>query len=166
VSATPVLTYLEMRSSQDLQPCVTVAAKVDLEKQERYSPTIRGVTLQIGRRHDWPSQSWSELEWRRYLERPNLRHWLGTVGGNAVGLASLDFDPAGHVEIDTFGLLPQFQGRGLGGAFLAAVVHQAWLRDPLARRLWLHTSGQDHPHALKNYLARGFVIYRTDDAES
>jgi len=42
-------------------------------------------------------------------------------------------------------------------------VRDAWSLRP--RRVWLHTCTLDHPHALANYMARGFVPYRTEHYE-
>ncbi|NIH86822.1 hypothetical protein [Amycolatopsis granulosa] len=39
---------------------------------------------------------------------------------------------------------------------LTLVVEQAWHAAPDVRRIWLHTSNLDHPHALPNYHRRGF----------
>lgn len=61
------------------------------------------------------------------------------------------------MEIDSFGLLPAFIGRGLGGAFLSAGLRIIW--DLPIRRVWLHTSSRDHPIAMRNYLARGFTPF-------
>jgi hypothetical protein len=32
-------------------------------------------------------------------------------------------------------------------------------------RVWLHTCTKDHPHALSNYQARGFQVFRTETIE-
>ena len=61
------------------------------------------------------------------------------------------------VEIASFGLLPGFAGRGLGGALLAAVTQAAW--DDGAGRVWLHTCSLDSPAALPSYERRGFRRY-------
>jgi GNAT superfamily N-acetyltransferase len=65
-----------------------------------------------------------------------------------------------------FGLVPEFVGRGFGGALLTFAVELAWdleaVGAPAIRRVWLHTSSRDHPHALRNYEARGFRPYRTE----
>lgn len=58
------------------------------------------------------------------------------------------------VEIDSFGLLPWFIGRGFGGQLLTAAIERAWAKD--ARRVTVHTCTLDGSHALRNYLARGF----------
>ena len=59
-----------------------------------------------------------------------------------------------EVEIASFGLLPGFAGRGLGGALLAAVTRAAWENG--AGRVWLHTCSLDSPAALPSYERRGF----------
>ena len=61
------------------------------------------------------------------------------------------------VEIVSFGLLPGFAGRGLGGALLATVTQAAW--DDGAERVWLHTCSLDSPAALPSYERRGFRRY-------
>ena len=59
-----------------------------------------------------------------------------------------------------FGLMPPFQGRGLGKHLLSAGVVHAY--DDGAQRIWLHTCTLDGPYALANYQARGFVPYKTE----
>ena len=42
-------------------------------------------------------------------------------------------------------------------------VRDAWAMAPT--RVWLHTCTLDHPNAVPNYRARGFVPYRTETYE-
>jgi GNAT superfamily N-acetyltransferase len=58
-----------------------------------------------------------------------------------------------------FGLLPQFIGQGPGGHLLTAAIERAWEMGP--EKVIVGTCSHDHPHALDNYLARGFRITRT-----
>jgi GNAT superfamily N-acetyltransferase len=104
--------------------------------------------------------AWVERPTTDYLNRADLRHWTANLGGDQVGLVSLRFAPD-EVEIDTFGLVPERVGRGLGGTFLTLATELAWRECPQARRVWLHTSNQDHPRALANYERHGFRRYRT-----
>lgn len=76
--------------------------------------------------------------------------------------------PAGYIElvkqgesteIAYFGLRPEFMGRGLGKHLLSYGMKRAW--DDGAQRVWVHTCNLDGPHALANYLKRGFTIYDT-----
>lgn len=65
------------------------------------------------------------------------------------------------MEITTFGLVPDQVGQGLGGYALTLALTEAWQLTPGARRVWLHTSNLDDPHALPNYHRRGFRTFRT-----
>ena len=47
---------------------------------------------------------------------------------------------------------------GLGKHLLSYGIERAWEAD--IERLWLHTCNLDSPHALDNYLKRGFHIYK------
>ena len=76
--------------------------------------------------------------------------------GEEVGYAELA-RVDGDVEIASFGLLPGFAGRGMGGALLATVTEAAW--EDGAERVWLHTCSLDSPAALPAYEARGFRRY-------
>ncbi|MGH7538602.1 MAG: GNAT family N-acetyltransferase, partial [Gemmatimonadales bacterium] len=67
------------------------------------------------------------------------------------------------VEIAYFGLLPGELGRGLGKHLLSCAVRDAWALQPT--RVWVHTCTLDHPNARPNYLARGFVPYKTEQYE-
>jgi len=88
------------------------------------------------------------------------------VGNEPAGLLAVVSHPGGDSEIDMFGLVPEFVGRGFGGHILTLAVRLAWAVDPVdattIRRVWLHTSTLDHPHALANYEARGFRVFRTE----
>jgi GNAT superfamily N-acetyltransferase len=86
------------------------------------------------------------------------------VGDQEAGLISLRSLPHREVEIDTFGLVPEYVGRGFGGHLLPMAVRLAWDLETSGagpvRRVWLHTSSLDHPHALPNYRSRGFRQFR------
>jgi GNAT superfamily N-acetyltransferase len=66
------------------------------------------------------------------------------------------------VEIAYFGLLPGHIGRGAGRALLNGAVQDAWTLGGGAGRVWLHTCTLDHPHAMRNYEARGFRPFKTE----
>jgi GNAT superfamily N-acetyltransferase len=153
------LYHLEIRSQADVQPEQPVPADLVLIEQ-RSLGVVREATLAIGQPYDWPSQHWDDRRWADYMRREGLRHWTAERGGDVVGLASLRFEHD-EVELDTFGLIPRHVGTGLGRAFLTLVIDLVWREAPDARRLWLHTSSADHPHALRNYRRRGFRLYKT-----
>jgi len=85
------------------------------------------------------------------------------VSGTPAGYFELEMQAGGNVEIVYFGLLPQFIGRGLGGALLTATVERAWALG--AHRVWVHTCSLDHPNALPGYQARGFRVFNIAHTE-
>ncbi|MCA1671372.1 MAG: GNAT family N-acetyltransferase, partial [Actinobacteria bacterium] len=87
--------------------------------------------------------------------------WIARVDRDVAGLVQLEIHPGPEVEISTFGLVPEFVGRGFGGHFLSLAIQLAWDITGV-ERVWLHTSSLDHPHALGNYRNRGFRPFRVE----
>ncbi|MEV7042006.1 GNAT family N-acetyltransferase [Amycolatopsis sp. NPDC051061] len=148
-----IVTQLEMTAAEQLNPAPVVDG-VALETAGA-GPVIRELHVRIGTPYRWPSASRTDDDWERWLADPGRRYRLVEYRGEVAGAADFEPRPGGDVEITTFGLLPEFVGKGLGGYALTLVVADAWaLRG--ARRVWLRTSTLDHPNALPNYLRRGF----------
>jgi GNAT superfamily N-acetyltransferase len=65
-----------------------------------------------------------------------------------------------YVEIQYFGLMPAFTGKGLGNYFLQWVIAKAWSYHP--EWIQLNTCTLDHPNALPVYKRAGFTIVKTE----
>jgi RimJ/RimL family protein N-acetyltransferase len=89
--------------------------------------------------------------------------WLLTMDDEPVGVVCYDPHPGADVEIKTFGLVPEFTGKGLGGYALTLAIRLGWELTPGTHRVWLHTSSADNPNALPNYHRRGFLTFRTEE---
>ncbi|GII84406.1 N-acetyltransferase [Sphaerisporangium siamense] len=154
-----------MTSLDDLRPSPPVAG-LRLERVAADSPLIPDVQARIGAPHGWRSASRTPQEWSDWLSHPLRQYWLIMDGPRVAGIADIEPHPGGDVEITTFGLLPEFVGKGLGGYALTLAIAQAWRVEPLeadaVRRVWLHTSTNDHPNALPNYTRRGLRPFRTE----
>ena len=173
------VTYLQQTAADQLRP----AAPADLTIT-RVFPADPAFNVrmyrEIGPNWNWIDRlTWSNGDWSSYASDPCISTLRATVDGDVVGFAELrtnvgatlkacaapDVDAAANVDVDVelvyFGILPQFTGRGLGGAFLSEVCRTAW-RTSGCRRVWLHTCDDDSPAAIPNYLARGFVEYARD----
>lgn len=162
-----IITYLEMTAPGELIPALPVTG-VRLTAVDATSSHLRRVHVEVGAPYGWRSSSRTDEDWTVYLADPLRRYWLveREREGEVAGIVGLRLQPERVVEITTFGLLPEFVGRGLGGHALTLALRQAWAVEPLGggpvARVWLHTSTRDHPNALRNYQRRGLRPYRTE----
>jgi GNAT superfamily N-acetyltransferase len=162
------ITYLEMTSPDELVPGREPPEPMEFEPVDAATADqFHAAVLRIGDPHRWTTPSGrSTEEWRERLARPEVRAWIARVAGEVAGAIELELHAEGEVEITMFGLVPEMVGRGFGGHLLTLATQLAWEArlpdDPPNRRVWLHTSSLDHPHALANYERRGFRVFRKD----
>ena len=159
-----ITTYLEMRSPNQLRPKRADGRFQVREKTERDWRFNRDLYFRVGEQWDWNDRRpWTDGQWKEYATAPELRTFAGYHDDVLAGYYELRRDTADGVEIEYFGLLPQFIGRGLGGALLTSAIERAWHMGPNPSRVWVHTCNRDHPQALANYQARGMVIYKVEE---
>jgi ribosomal protein S18 acetylase RimI-like enzyme len=161
MTPTATRTYLEMTDRGALRPART--GRLVIGRVDRPTAALwRFLYTEVGREHRWFDRlPWTDAQAQAYLDDPAISLWLATVDGETAGYFELRREAGGAVEIAYIGLLPQYTGRGLGGALLTGAVERAW--ESGAARVWLHTCSFDHPAAIPNYLARGFSIFRTEE---
>ena len=115
----------------------------------------------IGTAYHWLDRwKWSPAQWEEWVHRPGFGTWVLTHDGNEAGFFDLHWDESGACEIELFGLVRTYHGRGLGKHLLTCAADVAFTVG--TKRLWLHTCTLDDPHALPNYLARGFVPFKEE----
>jgi GNAT superfamily N-acetyltransferase len=153
--------FLEMLDPSELRPPSRVSAAIEVRQA-----CIPCVALNyyfyctIGKPWNWTDRfRWTSQQWRDYVLDARVETWIGYVEGTPAGYAEIQRESDGNVSIESFGLIPQFVGQGIGGHFLTEVIRIAWRKQ--ARRVWLHTCSFDHPSALRNYQARGLRLYDT-----
>lgn len=154
--------YLEMRDPAELQPAKTQGRELGVRRVTFPVPELnRFFYTAVGGNWWWVDRlEWTYEQWLEFLRRPGHETWIGYLEDSPAGYFELEGEPGGDVEIVSFGLLPTFVGKGLGGAFLTSAVRRAW--DKGATKVWLHTCSFDHPRAVDNYRARGFQLVRTE----
>ena len=102
-------------------------------------------------------EDWSPERWRSHLDAAGAWFGAAALEGEDAGFFELLRD-GDAMKLEGLGLLPVWRGRGLGAGLLTAATRQAFALG--ARRVWLHTATDDHPHALPNYLSRGYRVFR------
>ena len=157
-----VRTYLELRTPEQLRPA---AAPPDVRFVRRDAIPLadyRRLYRDVGARWQWKDRTgWSDERLAAHLARAEITVWECLVGDASAGFFELERHPEDDsVEISYFGLVEDFIGRGAGKAMLTRAAREAWAFAPV--RVWLHTCTLDSPHALPNYLARGFVAVRSE----
>src|SRR6266540_7091549 len=159
-----VTTYLEMHSPDQLRPKRYPDGRFQIrEKKERDWRFNRDLYLAIGEMWSWNDKRvWNDEQWKEYGLAPELRTFGAHYDGSLAGYYELRRDDEGGVEIAYFGLLPEFVGRGLGGALLTSAIEEGWRMSP--KRVWVHTCNRDHPKALANYQARGMIVYKVEES--
>ncbi len=112
--------------------------------------------VEVGRHHTWTDHlGRSQAQWQAWAD--GVETWVATVAGERAGYYELRAEADG-IEVAYFGLLPDYQGKGLGGFLLTHALRRAF---ELAPRVWLHTCTLDGAAALPNYRARGLRPFRT-----
>lgn len=140
------------------QPRASHAARLQIVPvKQRNAALCKRLWSEVGAGFWTERIRWSPMRWQEHLRQPNVSFWVAQVSGQQAGCFELTESIRG-VKIEGFGLLPPYRGRGLGRDLLTAATQQAFATG--ARKVWLHTATDDHPHALSNYLSGGYKIVR------
>lgn len=160
-------TYLEMQSPKQLRAKRSPDVRFQIREQKEPNWVFnRDLYFRVGEQWHWiDKRPWTDEQWKEYAAGLELRTFAAYYDNVLAGYYELRQDTEGGVEIAYFGLLPEFTGRGLGGALLTSAIEEAWShRDGIApKRVWVHTCNRDHPQALSNYQARGMTIYKVEE---
>ena len=117
---------------------------------------------QIGRKHRWIDRlAWSDKKWIEYVENTRVKTFILKDNNNLAGyyetIRDIDND---HSEIAYFGILEEYFGKKCGGYLLSEAIKK--LFEDGNSRVWLHTCSLDHENAIKNYLARGMQVFKSE----
>ncbi|HZH40629.1 MAG TPA: GNAT family N-acetyltransferase [Gemmatimonadales bacterium] len=159
-------TYLELTTPQAFRPAFGTFPDVSLERVAHPSPRLyRECYRNVGEAYHWRDRwDWTDSEITAHLAQPEITLYVANRGKALAGWYELRrVPPDDSVEVAYFGIVPAEFGKGLGKHLLSCAVRDAWAMDPT--RVWLHTCTLDHPNAVPNYRARGFVPYRTETYE-
>ena len=158
-----ITTYLEMRPADQLRPKRADSRFQIREETKGDWQLNRDLYFRVGEQWAWiDKRSWTDDQWREYATAPGMRTFAGYYDDVLTGYYELRRDTGREIEIAYFGLLPEWIGRGLGGALLTSAIENAWRMEPNPSRVWVHTCNRDHPQALANYQARGMVVYKVE----
>ena len=116
----------------------------------------------IGKKHRWVDRLiWSEQQWIDYVSNSKVKTYVLKKKDDLVGFFELILHLENkEVEIAYFGILEEYQNKKLGSFLLSEAIKKSFNEN--INRVWLHTCSLDHENALKNYLARGMKIFKSE----
>jgi len=160
-----------MKMSVDIHYLSAELGDLDLDAASPQGVNIQECSLKSGRLNQffyrWIGESWAWLDkrdwpiaqWEEYAQ--TVRLFIVYLEQTPVGYYELGVSElANAIELNYFGLADVALGRGIGSYALEHA--QASAKAAGANVLTVNTCSWDHPAALANYLARGFVEYRRE----
>ena len=155
--------YLHLLSVRDLNQsnCKEINLEVQIEKK----PTIdlcKFFYKEVGKNFFWRDRlKWSDQDWLDYINNDFFKLYILKYNNRLAGYYELLYDPkTNSMEIPYFGIFKEFYGKKIGGYLLTDALSTSFKQK--ITKVWVHTCTLDHPNALKNYLARGMKIFKTE----
>ena len=155
--------YLEIKSLERFNEVKTPS--------ENYSVTlVNPVDFQlnkffyknVGKKYKWIDRlTWTDQTWIDYVSDKKLYTYILRDKNELIGYFELIFyQDSRESEIAYLGILEEYYGNKLGGYLLSEAIKQSFSLG--SSRTWVHTSSLDHKNALKNYVARGMKIFKSE----
>ena len=155
--------YLEIKSLEDFK-------EVEAPTQYSFVELLNPKDFQlnkffyknVGKNHRWIDRLiWTDLNWIEYVSNKKLFTYVLKEKNEIAGYYELLFyENNKEAEIAYFGILEEYFGKKLGGYLLSEAIKNSFNQG--AKRVWVHTCSLDHENALKNYLARGMKVFKTE----
>jgi ribosomal protein S18 acetylase RimI-like enzyme len=155
--------YLEINSIQDLNEVIEPNGDYSLNLLEPINFQLNKFFYKnIGKKHKWIDRLvWTEEQWIDYVSNKNVKTYVFKFKDDLAGFFELiSHGERKEVEIAYFGLLEEFQNKKLGSYLLSQAILKSF--NGSTERVWVHTCSLDHKNALKNYIARGMKIFKTE----
>ena len=155
--------FLEINSIRDLNCSKSPGSNFKISKVDPPDFHLNKFFYkQIGRKHRWIDRlTWGDKKWIEYVENPRIKTFILKDNNNLAGyyetIRDLDHN---HSEIAYFGILEEYFGKKCGGYLLSEAIKK--LFEEGMSRVWLHTCSLDYENAIKNYLARGMQVFKSE----
>ena len=156
--------YLEIKFLKDLRDVPLLLKKYSISLVDPVDFQLNKFFYKnIGKNHHWVDRLvWNEKQWIDYVSNKKIKTYVLKDEKDFVGYFELIFHPdKNEVEIAYLGLLEEYHNKKLGSFLLSEAIKNAFLDNP--KRVWVHTCSLDHKNALKNYMARGMKIFKTEN---
>lgn len=107
----------------------------------------------------WERRIQSDEVIKQELHDPKFDFYVPYLNHVPIGMVELNCRAFPEVQLNYYGLVPEYCGLGIGGYLLD------WMTDLVfakgTKRFWVHTCSLDSPNALPAYQKAGFKLYNT-----
>ena len=157
-----VVTYLKMTAETLHHVPPPANIKLMLLRAENITTDFyRFLYATVGKSFEWNDRSnLGDEELSTVIHGPGTEVWVVYVNGQPAGYFELAPRDGNTVELEYFGLVAEFRGRGLGKWLLAEAIRAAWAKQPV--KVIVETCTLDGPAALPLYQKMGFTPYAQD----
>jgi ribosomal protein S18 acetylase RimI-like enzyme len=155
--------YLQLFSEKNLIRSNCKEKNLEILLEKKPTPDFcKFLYKEVGRDFFWRDRlKWSDQDWLNYISNDFFKLYILKKNNELAGYYELLFDPKiSSMEISYFGIFKEFYGKGIGGYLLTDAISTSF--NHKINKVWVHTCTLDHPNALKNYLARGMKIFKTE----
>ena len=155
--------YLNIFSKKELKVSNCKEKNLEVFLEEKPTPDLcKFFYKEVGKDFFWRDRlKWSDQDWLDYINNDFFKLYILKKNNELAGYYELLYDPKiSSMEISYFGIFKEFFGKGIGGYLLTDAILTSF--NQKADKVWVHTCTLDHPNALKNYLARGMKVFKTE----
>ena len=155
--------YLEIKSLNDLK---SVKKTSDFYFLDFVNPKDFQLNKffykQIGKKYNWFDRlAWTDKNWINYISDENVFTYVLKYNNKLVGFSEIIINKRKQeIEIAYLGIFEEYFGKKLGGFLLTEAIKKSFSLN--VKRVWVHTCSLDHKNALKNYLARGMTVFKSE----
>ncbi len=153
-----LVTYMEMTAPPEREALSRPVIGVQIGRERLSRVDYLDLYRAVGEPLQWDQRlrmTWGALD--TLLGDIGTEIYVLRLGERAIGLCEFVGAGSHEVELTNFGLVAEFQGRGLGPFLLDHALRSVWARSP--HRVWLHTDTNDHANAQATYRRAGFRVH-------
>ena len=155
--------YLEIKSLDDFKEVIKQSENYSVKLVNPKDPQLNKFFYKnIGKKYKWVDRLvWTDKNWIDYVSNKKLSTYVLRDTEELVGYFELIFyQDIRETEIAYLGILEEYFKKKLGSYLLSEAIKESFMLG--SKRVWVHTSSLDHKNALKNYLARGMKIFKSE----
>jgi ribosomal protein S18 acetylase RimI-like enzyme len=159
-----IRSYLHITSKDRLIKSRCKEKNLEVLLEEKPTPDLcKFFYKEVGKDFFWRDRlKWSDQDWLNYINKDFFKLYILKYNNKLAGYYELLYDPRVlSMEIPYFGIFKEFYGKGIGGYLLTDAILNSF--NQKVDKVWVHTCTLDHPNALKNYLARGMKVFKTEE---